>query len=111
MLLQPPQPHLEAPGGSTRSLAGTGRDPSHPHWVTVPSGAGRMQVGLGASPLCLRQLASPPTSAELRLSLDNKIKCNTEQRVTQNQKQRNHNTFSLAKRQKETNYADARTPE
>lgn len=62
---------------------------------------------LGAPPLCKRRwlsclgpslLAGTPTPyVDARLSLD-KIKCITEQRVTQNQKQRNHNTFSLAKR-------------
>lgn len=105
--------------------AGTRLPPAR-HWVMVPGGlrgyvharAGRMQVGLGASAPCTRRWLSCPGLGlvagcfpPLRLSpdsLDNKIKCITEQRVTRNQKQRNHSTFSLAKRQKETNYADAR---
>lgn len=80
--------------------------------------AGRMQVGLGAPSLLSKEMAKLPGPESagrvpplLMLTPDClwTIKCITEQRVTQNQKQRNHNTFSLAKRQKEMNYADART--
>lgn len=89
-----------------------------PWWHEAVSTLG--QVGLGPPALCkvrwlscLSPLASQPPCpyVELCVSLANIMKYITEQRVTQNQKQRNYNAFSLAKKQQKKNHADATASE
>lgn len=89
-----------------------------PWWQEAVSTLG--QVGLGPPALCkvrwlscLSPLARQPPCpyVELCVSLANIMKHITEQRVTQNRKQRNHNAFSLAKKQQKKNHAVATTSE